>query len=256
MKPTLSKLRLPSLKIFQVTETSPPFKAPLILFLQATPCGYEFKFLLAKTEKKSQSQRIKHVFSLMEQAAMLRLLNGNTYNIGLYSPKQKRHRPALAAEILGDKAAFYNCSFSGMQDTLWDATGRHYFYQCYIQGGVDFIFGNGQSFYEQSVIHYSLGTYGHGSHDTGYITAQGRDSADDPSGFVFKECVILGEGKAYLGRAWRAFSRVIIANSKLSDIVVPQGWNAWFNVGYEDQFTYVEVDNIGPGANTSIVFLG
>ncbi|XP_050281527.1 probable pectinesterase 66 [Quercus robur] len=101
---------------------------------------------------------------------------------------------------------------------------------------------------KQSVVHYSLGTYGHGSHDTGYITAQGRDSADDPSGFVFKDCVILGEGKAYLGRA---FSGVIIANSKLSDIVVPQGWNAWFNVGYEDQFTYLEVDNIGPGANTS-----
>ncbi|XP_030963727.1 probable pectinesterase 29 [Quercus lobata] len=130
----------------------------------------------------------------------------NTYNIGLYSPKQKRHRPALAAEILGDKAAFYNCSFSGMQDTLWDAVGHHYFYQCYIQGGIDFIFGNGQSFYE------------------------GRDSADDPSGFVFKDCETLGKGKAYLGRA---FSRVIIANSKLSDVVVPQGWNAWFNVGHE-----------------------
>ena len=43
----------------------------------------------------------------------------------------------------------------------------------------------------------------------------------------------VGEGKAYLGRAWRAFSRVIIANSTLSDTVVPQGWNAWFNVGYE-----------------------
>ena len=69
-----------------------------------------------------------------------------------------------------------------------------------------------------------MGTY------LGHITAQGRDSADDPSGFGFKDCEILGEGKAYLGRA---FSRVIIANSKLSDVVVPQGWNAWFNVGHE-----------------------
>ena len=57
---------------------------------------------------------------------------------------------------------------------------------------------------------------------------------------MFKDCVILGEGKAYLGRAWRAFSRVIIANSKLSDIVVPQGWNAWFNVGYEQEIQSLE----------------
>jgi len=35
-----------------------------------------------------------------------------------------------------------------VQDTLWDVGGRHYFYQCYIQGGADFIFGKGQSFYE------------------------------------------------------------------------------------------------------------
>nr|POE55929.1 putative pectinesterase 29 [Quercus suber] len=81
--------------------------------------------------------------------------------------------------------------------------------------------------------------------------AQGKDSADDPSGFVFKDCVVLGEGKAYLGRAWRAFSRVIIANSKLSDIVVPVGWDAWQFVGHEDQLTYAEVDNSGPGADTS-----
>ena len=75
-------------------------------------------------------------------------------------------------------------------------------------------------------------TYGHGTY-TGYITAQGRDSADDPSGFVFKDCIILGRGKAYLGRAWKAFSRVIIADSKLSDIVVPVGWDAWQFVGHE-----------------------
>ncbi|KAK4558259.1 hypothetical protein RGQ29_007845 [Quercus rubra] len=171
----------------------------------------------------------------------------NTYNLG---PKQKDLVPALAAEILGDKAAFYNCSFFGVQDTLWDVGGRHYFHQCYIQGGADFIFGSGQSFYEQSVLYYSLETYGHGTY-TGYITAQGRDSADDPSGFVFKDCIILGRGKAYLGRAWKAFSRVIIANSKLSDIVVPVGWDAWQFVGHEDQLTYAEVNNSGPGADAS-----
>ncbi|KAF3954253.1 hypothetical protein CMV_020382 [Castanea mollissima] len=171
----------------------------------------------------------------------------NTYNLG---PKQNDLVPALSAEILGDKAASYNCSFFGVQDTLWDVGGRHYFYQCYIQGGADFIFGNGQSFYEQSVLYYSLETYGNGTY-IGYITAQGRDSAEESSGFVFKDCVIHGRGIAYLGRAWKAFSRVVIANSKLSDIVVPVGWDAWQFVGHEDQLTYAEVDNSGRGAETS-----
>lgn len=50
--------------------------------------------------------------------------------------------------IAGDKASFYRCSFYGVQDTLWDVEGRHYFKGCFIEGAVDFIFGAGQSIYE------------------------------------------------------------------------------------------------------------
>lgn len=62
--------------------------------------------------------------------------------------------PALAARIYGDKSAFYGCGFIGYQDTLWDALGRHYFNNCYIEGSVDFIFGDGQSYYEVCVCVY------------------------------------------------------------------------------------------------------
>lgn len=54
---------------------------------------------------------------------------------------------AVAMRISGDKAAFYNCKFIGYQDTLCDDKGKHIFSDCYIQGTVDFIFGNGQSLY-------------------------------------------------------------------------------------------------------------
>ena len=70
----------------------------------------------------------------------------NTYNDPY--PLDKGILPALAAKIQGDKNAFYNCAFLGVQDTLWDNRGRHYFRHCYIEGGVDFIFGDGQSIYE------------------------------------------------------------------------------------------------------------
>ncbi|KAJ6417967.1 hypothetical protein OIU84_001365 [Salix udensis] len=54
---------------------------------------------------------------------------------------------AVALNIVGDKAAFYNCRFLGFQDTLCDHRGRHLFKDCYIEGTVDYIFGNGKSLY-------------------------------------------------------------------------------------------------------------
>lgn len=71
----------------------------------------------------------------------------NTYN----SPPRsdgKGNVPAIAAKVEGDQTAFYDCTFKGVQDTLYDAKGRHYFHNCFIQGAVDFIYGDGQSIYE------------------------------------------------------------------------------------------------------------
>jgi pectinesterase len=49
-------------------------------------------------------------------------------------------------------AAFYSCGFYGAQDTLCDDIGRHYFKNCYVEGSIDFIFGNGQSLYTVSKL--------------------------------------------------------------------------------------------------------
>ena len=57
---------------------------------------------------------------------------------------------AAAFRISGDKAYFSGCGFYGAQDTLCDDAGRHYFKECYIEGSIDFIFGNGRSMYKVS----------------------------------------------------------------------------------------------------------
>ncbi|KAK6161773.1 hypothetical protein DH2020_005154 [Rehmannia glutinosa] len=75
----------------------------------------------------------------------------NSYNYPLYGSANPM-RAAVAALIQGDKSAFYRCGFFGLQDTLWDVQGRHYFRLCTIQGAVDFIFGSGQSLYEGCTI--------------------------------------------------------------------------------------------------------
>lgn len=49
--------------------------------------------------------------------------------------------------MFGTKAAFYNCTIDGGQDTLYDHKGLHYFKNCIIRGSVDFIFGFGRSLY-------------------------------------------------------------------------------------------------------------
>jgi len=67
----------------------------------------------------------------------------------------------------------------------------------------------------------------------GFVTAQSRNSPDDPTGFVFEGGLVTGNGKVHLGRAWRPYSRVIFRNTFFSDIITPQGWNAWTAVGNE-----------------------
>ncbi|XP_078442032.1 putative pectinesterase 29 [Wolffia australiana] len=150
--------------------------------------------------------------------------------------------PALAAIIWSDKAAFYDCGFVGYQDTLCDMSGRHYFKDCRIEGAVDFIFGIGRSIYDSCAI-VSTGD--------GWITAHGRNSANDTSGYVFKNCNITGTGKTHLGRPWGPLSTVIYYESFMADIVVPQGWEAWFQSNHLAEITYVESGCSGPGSDTS-----
>ncbi|KAJ4845745.1 hypothetical protein Tsubulata_046276 [Turnera subulata] len=57
-------------------------------------------------------------------------------------------RQASAVQVEGDRCAFFQCAFHGIQDTLYDKSGRHLFRECFIEGSVDFIYGVAQSIYE------------------------------------------------------------------------------------------------------------
>ncbi|PNT72826.1 probable pectinesterase 53 isoform X2 [Brachypodium distachyon] len=61
-------------------------------------------------------------------------------------------KQAVALRVSADNAAFVGCKFLGAQDTLYDHTGRHYYKDCYIEGSIDFIFGNALSLYEDGVL--------------------------------------------------------------------------------------------------------
>ncbi|XXG53899.1 hypothetical protein AAC387_Pa03g1916 [Persea americana] len=151
---------------------------------------------------------------------------------------------AVALRISGSKAAFYNCSFYGAQDTLYDHKGLHYFNNCFIQGSMDFIFGYGRSFYESCHIR-SI------AQNQGSITAQKRTNASLASGFAFTKSVIEGSGAVYLGRAWGDHSRVIYSYTYMDKLVLPEGWNNWGIEQREWTVYYGEYRCGGPGANAT-----
>lgn len=69
----------------------------------------------------------------------------------------------------------------------------------------------------------------------GCVTAHGRTSKDENTGFAFVNCTVGGTGRVWLGRAWRPFSRVVFAHTTMSDIIAPEGWND-FNDPTRDQY--------------------
>ncbi|EOY30633.1 Pectin lyase-like superfamily protein isoform 4, partial [Theobroma cacao] len=109
-------------------------------------------------------------------------------------------KQAVAFRISADTATFLGCRFLGAQDTLYDHLGRHYYKDCYIEGSVDFIFGNALSLFEGCHVHAIARL-------TGALTAQGRGSILEDTGFSFVNCMVTGSGALYLGRAWGPFSR-------------------------------------------------
>jgi pectinesterase len=144
---------------------------------------------------------------------------------------------AVALLVTGDREVFRHVRFLGYQDTLYassktcHSTGetgpcqasRQYFSDCYIEGHVDFIFGDAKAVFDHCEIH----TMPH-SMDT--ITAQSRVRQDEDSGYVFRDCTVTaapGSEDILLGRPWRAYSTVIFLNTDFKAPLDPAGWKEW-----------------------------
>src|SRR4051812_41148571 len=153
---------------------------------------------------------------------------------------------AVAISIHSDRAIFRKCRFLGWQDTLYAASGRQYFRDCFIEGHVDFIFGNAAAVFENCEIH---------SRGAGYITAQSRLTPDTATGFVFLHCRLTGEQTdkgVYLGRPWRDYSRAVFVNCYLGEHIRPEGWSDWNNTGRTKTAWYAEYGSTGPGAKNNL----
>jgi len=160
----------------------------------------------------------------------------NSYGVG---------SQAVAAYVNTDRASFRNCRFLGWQDTLFAQGGRQYYKDCYIEGQVDFIFGNATAVFENCTIH---------SKGPGYVTAHWRLSDAETNGFVLLNCRLTGAGTGrgvFLGRPWRPYGRVVFINCWMDAHIKPEGWDNWRDPAREKTARFAEYKSSGPGANPS-----
>ncbi|KAH8665376.1 pectin lyase fold/virulence factor [Ilyonectria robusta] len=166
------------------------------------------------------------------------------YNINVVNSRGKGVQ-AIALSAYGSEQGYYGCQFSGYQDTILSNKGYHYFHGSYIEGATDFIFG------QEAIAWFDSCTIGISG--SGYITASGRDSEDNPSWYVINKSTIealsgVDEGATYLGRPWRTYARVVFQNSELGSVVNAAGWKAWGD-NPTDNVYYGEFGNTGDGAS-------
>jgi pectin methylesterase-like acyl-CoA thioesterase len=169
---------------------------------------------------------------------------------------------AVALRVTGDRAVFRRVRFLGFQDTLYaDGKGckseqgpcdpaRQYFADCYIEGNVDFIFGDALAFFENCEIHAL-------AHSSVMLTAQSKRYDGEQSGYVFDHCRITAEtgaSKVYLGRPWRSHAGVVFLNTVMGPEVMPAGWQEWIHDDKPSLPTvfYAEYASSGPGANAAV----
>jgi polygalacturonase len=170
---------------------------------------------------------------------------------------------AVALLVRADRAIFANVRILGNQDTLYAGsaectgsgadhpcpTARQYFERCFIEGNVDFIFGDGKAVFHRCTIRST-------PHPVGFITAQSKSSAAQDSGFVFQDCRVLaapGVDNVYLGRPWRAYAKVVYLNTWMGAQILPVGWREWHpgETDYLPTAFYAEYGSSGPGAAPS-----
>jgi polygalacturonase len=175
-------------------------------------------------------------------------------------PQLPQGSQALAVSVTADRAVFRNVRLLGNQDTLYLGSQgcspgngepctptRQYFENCYVEGNVDFIFGDGKAWFENCEIHST-------AHNGGFITAQGKHYASEDSAFVFDHCRLTaapGVREVWLGRPWRPWATVTFANTDMGGHIAAAGWREWHpgETHYLDTVDYSEYRSTGPGAH-------
>ena len=127
-------------------------------------------------------------------------------------------------------------------DTPCEAS-RQLFNDCYIEGHVDYIFGDAKAVFQSCELHSR-------PHGAVMVTAQSKHFPGEDSGYYFLECKITGANngnRVVLGRPWRDYATVLFYKTDIEQQIAPEGWSEWS--GRLKTATYREYKSHGPGVN-------
>ncbi|MBR1416148.1 MAG: pectin esterase [Prevotella sp.] len=145
--------------------------------------------------------------------------------INSYGHEQKDGPQALALYTKNDRVVLRRCGLLSFQDTWLTAYSRpnrrHYSTECFIEGAVDFIYGQGNIFFDRDTLYITR-------KKSGYIVAPNH-APETQWGYVFLDNVITAPGDAvetqvYLGRPWHGQPKVAFINTRSYVSIYTDGW--------------------------------
>lgn len=163
---------------------------------------------------------------------------------------------AVALQMESDRAVLDQVRMISGQDTLYasshachgDLTApcyadRQFFNDCFIEGNVDYIFGDSKAVFNRCELHSR-------PNSGVMVTAQSRHSPLEDSGYFMLHCRITGDNQGnriVLGRPWRDYATVLFFDTEIVQKLDPSGWSEWG--GRLKTATYREYRSHGPGVN-------
>ncbi|WMI65159.1 pectinesterase family protein [Aestuariibaculum sp. YM273] len=145
----------------------------------------------------------------------LTILNKMDYRKGAFTGR------AVAVRDQGDKNIYKNVKLLSNQDTFYTQADRIYLENSEIHGTVDFIFGDGDVFFNSCDIFLEDRS---GNHITAAATTTNW-------GYVFRDCTIDGfsqnNGSYKLGRPWHNSPKVVFINTIMKQLPTSEGWSEW-----------------------------
>jgi len=145
----------------------------------------------------------------------LTLLNKMDFRTGSFTGR------AVALRDQGDRSIFKNVRLQSNQDTYYTGSNRSYWENGVIHGTVDYIFGGGDVFFNETELFLEDRTNNH-------ITAAATASE---WGYVFMDCSIKGfstaNGNYKLGRPWNNQPKTVFINTTMHLLPSPEGWSVW-----------------------------
>lgn len=168
----------------------------------------------------------------------------------VYDTEEKSNQSADALRCDAEGATFVNVTISGVQDTLYMNAGHQYFYQCRIEGLIDFIYSGDDAralFEDCEIVFVYEATHSEG----GYVCAP-KTAAGAPYGLIFDNCSITAEdgckaGTFHLARPWGPDASIHWINCYMSDAINAEAPYANMSGNLFTAARFFECGSYGPG---------